>query len=109
MEKIVPGRLWRLETVKLGGGCLPTRLELSCAMKNGNNHVRVTEYLMKHRHVMCRSHFKCLNHAGNQNWDGFDCRNCPRALDPENRITRSEILDRQEEVQLLQRMVALLS
>jgi hypothetical protein len=104
MEIIFAKTLWRLETVDLGGNCLPTRLELSLALKNGMENPHVTEYLIKNRHVMCRTHFKCLNYAGARNWDGFDCRNCPKALDPENRIVESEILDSVEDLQQVKRM-----
>lgn len=105
IQKIIPRKLWRLETVDLGGGRLPTRLGLSSALKKGENDPSVTEYLMYCRHVMCRTHFQCLNHAGDQNWDGFDCGNCPRASDPSNRISQSEIVDDIQDLILLIGMV----
>lgn len=107
MEKIVSKKLWRLAPVDLGGGCYPARLVLSAGLKNGQNDSFVTEYLMKHRHVMCKTHFKCLNFAGDHNWDGFDCRNCPRAADPGNRISHADILDEIQDLMLLHRTVRL--
>jgi hypothetical protein len=105
MKAIIPEKLWRRETVFVGEDCLPTRLVLSSAQRNGENDSLLTDYLMKHRHVMCKTHFKCLNYAGDQNWDGFDCRSCPRAVDPNNKISESEILDDIRGLLLLQRVV----
>jgi len=105
IKRNTPKKLWRLETVCVGEGCLPTRLALSSALRTDGNDSSVTEYLMKHRHVMCKTHFKCLNHAGDEDWDGFDCRNCPRAEDSNNRLSPSEILDTTKDLLVLHKMV----
>jgi hypothetical protein len=105
MERTLCKRLWRFEPVDLGEGCMPTRLGLSPELKNNKSDAWVIDYLMKNRQVMCRTHFKCLNYAGDRNWDGFDCRDCPRAVDPSNRISEAEILDDIKGLMALERLV----
>ncbi len=84
---------------------MPTRLGLSPELKNNKSDAWVIEYLMKNRQVMCRTHFKCLDYAGDQDWDGFDCRDCPRAADPDNRISDVEILDDMQGLLALEMLV----
>jgi hypothetical protein len=104
-KKSTPEGLWRRKTVDLGGGCRPTRLVVSAPKKNGEDDPELTDYLMGCRHVMCRSHFRCLHHAGEEDWDGFDCSDCPSLNDPENRIAGADMVEEIQNLLLLRQII----